>query len=318
MVGCGGHRDRLRRAQPQAVQRRHVLAGQDLEQVLVAGPAGRIAGAASPACPGSRSGCRPSEAARPAPGPPSGCARRTSRRSRPSRARRSRHRHVLAQDRDRRLERLRPVGAVRAREAPRVAGRLQVVEQALELRLEAALDQHQVPPHVDDLRDVLDENRARLHAGPAGRAVPEDGVRDDVADELERGAGGGASATAVRSRRRGRRRAERRRHAGRDRRPDRPCHVSVTLPGASESSPRALLTRAYGGGAGPLQQLVAEVEDQQHRRERLARSARPGRRARSAYTRCRPGRPADPSRSDRPAWRGRSAAGLARTPSRCR
>src|SRR6185436_2813811 len=63
--------------------------------------------------------------------------------------------------------------------------RLQVVEQPLELWLEATLNQHEVAPHVHDLWHVLDHDRARLHAGPAGRAVPENGVRDDVANKLE-------------------------------------------------------------------------------------------------------------------------------------
>jgi hypothetical protein len=40
-----------------------------------------------------------------------------------------------------------------------------------------------VAAHVDDLWHVLDEHRTRLHARPTSRAVPQDVVDDDVANE---------------------------------------------------------------------------------------------------------------------------------------
>src|SRR5713101_4831237 len=39
-----------------------------------------------------------------------------------------------------------------------------------------------MPPHVHDLRHVLDEDRTGLHAGQAGGASPEDVVGDDLTD----------------------------------------------------------------------------------------------------------------------------------------
>ena len=87
---------------------------------------------------------------------------------------------VLAEDGD--VELPGPVAPRRAGEAPGVAARLEVLEQPPGVGLETVLGHHQVAAHVDDLRHVLDEDRAGLHAGAAGRAVPEDRVGDRVAD----------------------------------------------------------------------------------------------------------------------------------------
>ena len=72
----------------------------------------------------------------------------------------------------------RPVQPPRARAAPRVAGRLHVPERAVELRREAGLLEDQVATESHDLVDVLDEDGARLDAGPAGHAVPDRVVWD--------------------------------------------------------------------------------------------------------------------------------------------
>ena len=66
----------------------------------------------------------------------------------------------------------RPVGALGLRLAPGVRRALDVAEHRLGLRREARLDHHQVTAQVDDVVDVLDRHRARLHARAAGDAVP--------------------------------------------------------------------------------------------------------------------------------------------------
>src|SRR5712691_1983283 len=50
-------------------------------------------------------------------------------------------------------------------ELPGVAVIFEVLERRLQLLGEARLVQHQMPPHVHDLRHVLDEDRTGLHAG---------------------------------------------------------------------------------------------------------------------------------------------------------
>ena len=57
--------------------------------------------------------------------------------------------------------------------APRVRRALDVAQHRLGLGREARLDHHQVAAQVDDVVDVLDRDRARLHAGAAGHAVPD-------------------------------------------------------------------------------------------------------------------------------------------------
>ena len=78
---------------------------------------------------------------------------------------------------------LRPVGAGLPRHLPRVAVGLEVAERGLQLGREARLGEHQPAAHVHDLRHVLDEDRAGVHAPAAGGAGPEHVVVDDVADQ---------------------------------------------------------------------------------------------------------------------------------------
>src|SRR3712207_7624102 len=64
----------------------------------------------------------------------------------------------------------RSVEALARVDAPRVGVALEVLEQAAELGGERRLDEHLVAPHVDDVVDVLDVDRALLDARPAGGA----------------------------------------------------------------------------------------------------------------------------------------------------
>ena len=59
------------------------------------------------------------------------------------------------------------------RHVPGVALVLQALEELVELGREVRLDQHLVAAHVDDVVDVLDVDRALLHAGAAGGAGPQ-------------------------------------------------------------------------------------------------------------------------------------------------
>ena len=66
-----------------------------------------------------------------------------------------------------------PVEARVGRHVPGVALVLQALEEPVELGREVRLDQHCVAAHVDDVVDVLDVDRALLHAGAAGGAGPQ-------------------------------------------------------------------------------------------------------------------------------------------------
>jgi hypothetical protein len=68
---------------------------------------------------------------------------------------------------------LRPVQPLPRGQAPRVAPPLELRERAAELCGERGLHEGLVPPDVDDGVDVLDVDRALLHAGAAGGARPE-------------------------------------------------------------------------------------------------------------------------------------------------
>ena len=78
---------------------------------------------------------------------------------------------------------LRPVGARLPRHLPGVAVGLEVAERRLQLGREARLGEHEPAAHVHDLRHVLDEDRAGVHAPAAGGAGPQHIVVDDVADQ---------------------------------------------------------------------------------------------------------------------------------------
>jgi hypothetical protein len=79
-----------------------------------------------------------------------------------------------------------PVRAASLRHTPRVRRRFEVAQQRSGLGGEAGLGHHEVAPQVDDRVDVLDVDRALLHAGPARRARPHDLVVDDVGHERRR------------------------------------------------------------------------------------------------------------------------------------
>ena len=114
--------------------------------------------------------------------------RRTSRRSRRSRGTRRRACRPSSGCRGPSAQSPRGRGV----DAPRVALRLHRLEGARQLGREARLLLHQVAAHVDDLVDVLDQHRARLFAGAAGRAGPEHVVVDQALadDVLADGRGG--------------------------------------------------------------------------------------------------------------------------------
>ena len=79
----------------------------------------------------------------------------------------------LADDRHLEVEALGPVHPGLCRHVPRVALALEAAEQLVELTGEVRLDQHLVAAHVDDVVDVLDVDRALVHAGAARRARPQ-------------------------------------------------------------------------------------------------------------------------------------------------
>ena len=94
-----------------------------------------------------------------------------------------------------------PVHPGRGRHVPGVALVLQALEEPVELGREVGLDQHLVAAHVDDVVDVLDVDRALLHAGAAGGARPQHvGVDDRPAARHRRVALGGADELPVRPR----------------------------------------------------------------------------------------------------------------------
>ena len=164
------------------VERAHVLLGLRLEQVLVAHPAGRIAGARL-----ARAEDREVDAGR-----LEELGRRLRRGAGALVERRGAADPVedlgrgLARLEDPHAERRRPVRALGLGPAPRVRGALDVAQHRLGLAREARVDHHQVAAQVDDVVDVLDRHRARLHAGAAGHAVPDDLVGDRVRHERRR------------------------------------------------------------------------------------------------------------------------------------
>ena len=111
---------------------------------------------------------------------------------------------VLADDRDVELEALGPVHPGRGRHVPRVALVLQALEELVELGGEVRLDEHLVAAHVHDVVDVLDVDGALLDAGAARGAVPQDVLVDDEGAvlgvvEVVEDVGAGAGALALRA-----------------------------------------------------------------------------------------------------------------------
>ena len=66
-----------------------------------------------------------------------------------------------------------PVSPLGLRLSPRIAGALDVAQHRLGLGREARLHHHHVPAQIHDVVHVLDGDRAGLHAGAAGHAVPD-------------------------------------------------------------------------------------------------------------------------------------------------
>ena len=83
-------------------------------------------------------------------------------------------------DRDLEVEALGPLGALVLAEAPGVALVLDVAQHEPGLGGELGLHEHLVAAHVDDGVDVLDVDRALVHAGAAGGAGPQHVGVDDV------------------------------------------------------------------------------------------------------------------------------------------
>ncbi len=186
VVGCG--------------EGRHVLLGQDLEQVLVARSPGRVAGAGLAAAQhperdlglAQEGGHRPHHlsvplveragAADPVQDPfRSRC--RIGCRLAIGLSGRLAVRVAIGFAEDRYVQALGPVQARSSWLAPRVAGGLHVAEGAGQLAREAALLQHEVAADLDDGVDVLDEHRAALDAPAAGRALPDRFFGDGVVDQ---------------------------------------------------------------------------------------------------------------------------------------
>jgi hypothetical protein len=76
-----------------------------------------------------------------------------------------------------------PVHALVGADAPRVPVALEVGERARQIRRHLLLHQHQVLAHLQDLLGLIDEDRAHLLAGAAGRARPQRLFRRADADQ---------------------------------------------------------------------------------------------------------------------------------------
>ena len=153
---------------------RHVLRGQRLEEQLVARPSRRVTGA----------GLAVAEHRERHPGGVEQLGHRTGRLlgavlvgtraadpEQPLDVRRLLD--VLAEHLHGERQVLGPVEPRPGTHAPRVALALEVLEQPAQLRRERRLDQRGVAPHVDDVVDVLDVDRALLDAGAARGARPQ-------------------------------------------------------------------------------------------------------------------------------------------------
>ena len=144
-----------------------------------------------------------------------------------------------------------PRVALRRLQPPGVALVLDVLEQAVELGRELRLDHHAVAAHVDDVVDVLDVDGALVDARAARRARPEHVLVDHRVVVL-----------AAADQRAGVRVLHRLRV-----RADLDRHGHGRLAGARVPRYRGLLLAARYGACS--EQVVAQVHDQQLRRERL-------------------------------------------------
>ena len=158
------------------VEHLHVLLREHLEEELVAGAAGGVAGAALL---GAEHDVVHPGAVQQFGGGADGLAGVVVERARAADpeqvlgVRGELARPVSTEDRHLEVEVAGPVQAVFGVLAPGVALVLQVAEQHAQLGGELRLDEHLVAAHVDDVVDVLDVHRALFHAGPAGGAGPQ-------------------------------------------------------------------------------------------------------------------------------------------------
>ena len=161
------------------VERRHVLLGERLEDVLVAHPPGGIAGTRLPRSENGEVHPRCLEQLR------------RRRRRRPCTLVEGRRAPDPVEDLGRRIARLEdphpepfgPVGAIDLRLAPRVAPALDIAKHRSGFGGKARLDHHQLPAQIDDVIHVLDLHRALLDAGAAGDAVPDHLLRNAPTDD---------------------------------------------------------------------------------------------------------------------------------------
>ena len=163
------------------LERLDVLLGQALEDELVAGAAGRVAGAGLAVAEHAEGDAGHVEQLGDRPGGLLGAVLVGAGAADPEQpVDRVEGLEVLADDLDLEVQALGPVHPRVGRHVPRVALVLQALEQPVELGREVRLDQHLVAAHVDDVVDVLDVDRALLDAGAAGDAGPQHVGVDDA------------------------------------------------------------------------------------------------------------------------------------------
>ena len=171
---------RLLAAAERSVDGLDVLLGQHLEQELVARPPGRVPGAGFTGAQHREADRRHVQQLGDRPGGLAGLVLERPGAADPEQVfvividHLGDHGHLE-------LQALRPVHPAGLVLPPRVALVLQIAEQPAQLRRELGFDHHLVAAHVHDVVDVLDIDRALLHTGAAGGAIPQHlGVDDPV------------------------------------------------------------------------------------------------------------------------------------------
>ena len=164
------------------VHRRDVLLGERLERVLVAHPAGRVAGARLARAEHGEVDAGGLQELRGRLGGRPGALVERGRAADPVE-------HLgrgVPWLKNAHVEALGPVGPLGLGLPPGVLGAFDVAQHRLAVGREATLDHDEVAAQVDDVVDVLDRDGALLHAGAARDAVPDDVVADGVRDERRR------------------------------------------------------------------------------------------------------------------------------------
>ena len=183
-VGTGG--DDLLLIRSVVVEHFDVGLGEDLEEVLVAGPAGGVAGALFLAAEDGEIDAGQVHELGGRAGDLLGV------RHKPARADPEQHGGVGTFGERLEVESVGPGGAISGGEVPGVGVGFQAFEGPLQLGWELAALLYKVTAQVNDFVDVADEDGALLFAGTAGGAGPEDFGVDDAVDEIggvERGVG---------------------------------------------------------------------------------------------------------------------------------